>query len=63
MNQFNFRISHSIRSVIAFAVITFWRGLWGLMNIYLFPNNYELSLWITLIGGLLILIITNHSIK
>ena len=43
--------------IIAAAVIAFWRGLWGLMDIYLFPDNYALSLWISLIAGLVILFI------
>lgn len=49
--------------VIAFAVISFWRGIWGLMDEYLFPNNYQLSLWISLIVGLSILIGTHYVAK
>jgi hypothetical protein len=48
---------------IAFAVISFWRGVWGLMDIYIFPNNYDLSLWISLILGLIILVLSHHAIK
>ncbi len=39
----------------AFAVISFWRGTWGLMDEYLFPNDYNLSLWISIILGVAIL--------
>jgi hypothetical protein len=46
--------------VIGSAVIAFWRGLWGLMDIYVIPHNYELSLWATLIAGVLILIGTHY---
>jgi hypothetical protein len=41
--------------VIAFAVISFWRGLWGLWDVYVFPGNYVLSLWVSVIVGLVIL--------
>ena len=27
--------------VVAFAVISFWRGLWGLWDVYVFPGNYN----------------------
>jgi Na+-transporting NADH:ubiquinone oxidoreductase subunit NqrD len=36
-------------------MILFWRGLWGLIDQYLFPQHYELSLWISVFWGLLIL--------
>jgi hypothetical protein len=49
--------------LIAFAVVSFWRGVWGLLDEYLFPNNYELSLWISLFGGLIILIATHYTTK
>ena len=41
--------------VIAFAVISFWRGLWGLWDVYVFPGNYVLSLWVSVVVGLMIL--------
>jgi hypothetical protein len=47
--------------LIAFAVIAFWRGMWGLMDEYLFPNNYLLSLWVSVAIGLVILIITHQT--
>lgn len=49
--------------MIAFAVISFWRGIWGLMDEYLFPYNYRLSLWTSLILGVLILIATHYTAK
>lgn len=49
--------------VIAFAVISFWRAVWGLMDIYLFPDNYELSLWTSLIISLVILVATHYVTK
>lgn len=49
--------------LIAFAVISFWRGIWGLSDQFLFPNDYTLSLWISLIVGLIILITTHYTTK
>lgn len=49
--------------IIAFAVIAFWRGLWGLMDEYLFPADYRLSLWVSLVVGLAILIATHYAAK
>ena len=49
--------------LIAFAIISFWRGVWGLMDIYLFPKHHPLSLIISLLVGILILYSTNHLIK
>ena len=49
--------------IIGFAVISFWRGIWGLWTIYVFPENLVLSLWISTITGLIILFFTHHLIK
>ncbi len=49
--------------VIAIAVVAFWRGAWGLMDVYLFPDSYELSSWISLAIGLAILSATNYAHK
>ena len=49
--------------LIGSAVISFWRGLWGLMDIYLFPKNPALSFSISVIIGLIILIITHYTTK
>lgn len=49
--------------LIGFSVVLFWRGAWGIMDVYLFPNNYELSSWVSLISGLGILYFTHYIIK
>ncbi len=49
--------------VIAFAVISFWRGIWGLMEEYLFPENYLLSCWASAFIGLAILVATHKAAK
>ena len=49
--------------IIGFAVIAFWRGVWGLLDIFLFPNDYVLSLVSSLIIGVIILYLTKHLIR
>jgi hypothetical protein len=39
----------------AFAVVLFWRGVWGLLDIYLFPENLTLSFFVSVVVGLGIL--------
>ena len=55
------KISYAI--LIGIAVISFWRGVWGLSDIYLFPNNQTLSLSASVVIGLLILLFTHKVIK
>lgn len=55
------KISSAI--LIAFAVICFWRGIWGLLDIYLFPNNYILSLGTSVVIGVIILILNQQAVK
>ena len=49
--------------LIGFAVVSFWRGVWELQDIYLFPENHELSLWTSLIIGIVILASTHYVVK
>jgi hypothetical protein len=44
--------------LIATSVVLFWRGAWGLMDLYIFPDNLPLSYASSLALGILILIIT-----
>lgn len=46
---------------IAFSVVCFWRGVWGLLDKYLLPNNEILSYGASLAIGILVLI-AMHSI-
>lgn len=48
--------------IIAFAVVSFWRGVWGLMDLYLFPQNHLISYSISLILGILILSLNKNLI-
>ena len=49
--------------VIGFAVISLWRGVWGLLDVYLFPNQYVLGLWVSVFVGVAILIATDYTTK
>ncbi|HDQ16854.1 MAG TPA: hypothetical protein ENN31_01900 [Candidatus Vogelbacteria bacterium] len=49
--------------LIAFSVIFVWRGLKGLMDIYLFPGNPVLSYSLSLLFGLLVLYVTHYWTK
>ena len=49
--------------LIGFAVVNFWRGVWGLMDEYVLPANYRLSLWISLILGIVVLLLTHYASK
>ena len=43
-----------VLSVICIVLI--WRGLWGLADTYITPNNEELSYWLSLFIGVGVLI-------
>ena len=49
--------------IIAFAIISFWRGVWGLMDIYLAPNNPVLSFSLSILIGVLILYATKNLMR
>ncbi|HEY4674551.1 MAG TPA: hypothetical protein VIH48_00690 [Candidatus Bathyarchaeia archaeon] len=39
------------------AVVMMWRGIWGLMDEYLLPENPKLSYWTSFISGFIIIAI------
>jgi len=49
--------------IVGFAIISFWRGIWGLSDLYLFPSNPTLSFGISALIGVFILLFTKHLIK
>jgi len=49
--------------LIGFAVVSFWRGIWELLDMYLLPNNRELSSWVSLVIGVVILITTHYAVR
>ncbi|MFH1832900.1 MAG: hypothetical protein ABH816_01895 [Candidatus Levyibacteriota bacterium] len=48
---------------IGISVVSFWRGTWGLMDLYLFPNNPTLSFSASFVVGFIILYITHYAIR
>lgn len=52
--------SHLHILFVAMAVILFWRGAWGLMDMYLFPDNPLVSYIVSLVVGFGILIVTER---
>ena len=57
------KIRPALRSIIIGAsIIMFWRGLWGLMDLYIFPENEILSYVIPAIIGLLILFLNDFRL-
>jgi len=49
--------------MIGFAIIAFWRGVWGLMDLYFFPNNPVWSFSSSILLGIIILYSTKNLIK
>ena len=48
--------------LIAFAIVSFWRGVWQLSDTFLLPNNPLISNLISLGVGVVILYFTKHLI-
>lgn len=61
----NFKKNHPnlYSIVIGAAIIMFWRGLWGLMDLYLFPGNPALSFITSAAVGLLLLWVNDFRLK
>jgi hypothetical protein len=38
--------------IIFLSDVFIWRSIWNLIDIYIFPDNFQLSNWVTLIIGL-----------
>jgi hypothetical protein len=43
--------------VAVVAVVAMWRGLWQLMDIYLWPNNPKRSNWASFIIGFVLILV------
>ena len=49
--------------IVVMAIIMLWRGIWGLLDLYLFPANPVLS-YLTCLGlGALVLYLDDFSLK
>ncbi|MBN1275410.1 hypothetical protein JXA12_03900 [Candidatus Woesearchaeota archaeon] len=49
--------------LIGVAVVAFWRGAWGLMDLYVLPGNPSASFLLSMVAGLAILAITHYWSK
>ncbi len=49
--------------IISLAVVLFWRGIWGLTDLFLFPDNPVMSFVASAVVGLAILIVTGFIAK
>jgi predicted RND superfamily exporter protein len=49
--------------VIGIAVVFFWRGAWGIMDLYLLPNNLTHSYIASLVLGVIILYSSHYLVK
>ena len=49
--------------LIGTAVISVWRGIWNLLDLYLYPNDLVLSSILSIAIGLIILIFTHQTTK
>lgn len=54
-----FELHHPVCTslLIATAVISFWRGLWGMMDTYLFPEQEFLSYAVSILIGIVLLLL------
>lgn len=54
-----FEQSHPILSsiLVGTAVVLFWRGMWGVLDLYLFPSNAALSYALSTLLGIVFLIV------
>jgi hypothetical protein len=49
--------------LVGTAVISVWRGIWNLLDLYLYPNDIVLSSILSIVMGLIILVFTHQTTK
>jgi len=49
--------------ILAVAIVAVWRGVWGIMDLYLFPENPLLGLSTSILIGLAILYMNDHKLN
>ncbi|PIQ76242.1 hypothetical protein COU78_04755 [Candidatus Peregrinibacteria bacterium CG10_big_fil_rev_8_21_14_0_10_49_24] len=49
--------------IIGLSVVSFWRGAWGIMDVYIFPNNYGISSIVCFFIGIGLLSATNYIVE
>lgn len=48
--------------LIGVSIVSFWRGVWGLMDLYFFPLSEVMSYSFGLVVGLIVLYMTHHIV-
>ena len=48
---------------VGFGAVSVWRGFWGIMDVYVFPEDYLHSSIASIVIGVVILISTHHLSK
>jgi len=49
--------------IIMSGMISLWRGIWGLLDIFLFPSDKIISYSLSIILGILVIALTHYSIN
>jgi len=65
MNIFRKKTKHKHLKalVVGLAVVLFWRGVWGLLDKFLYPDNALLSYTLSTVLGLFLLAVTHMWVK
>lgn len=45
--------------LVATSLVFLWRGVWGLLDIYLFAKDNTISFWVSTAIGLILLFVTH----
>jgi len=48
--------------IIMSGMISLWRGIWGLLDLYLFPGQPNISAVISVILGIFVISVTHYTI-
>jgi hypothetical protein len=46
--------------ISSLAIVGFWRGMWNLIDRFVFPHNFVLSQLVTIFSGIIILFILSR---
>ncbi len=62
--MYKIKTSHLfLAMIVGTAVISVWRGIWNLLDLYLYPNDIVLSSILSIVIGLIILVFTHQTTK
>ncbi|OGK16324.1 hypothetical protein A2774_05270 [Candidatus Roizmanbacteria bacterium RIFCSPHIGHO2_01_FULL_39_12c] len=49
--------------IVGIGLVSLWRGIWGLMDLYIIPENYLLSYVFSTVFGIVILYLTHKQLS